>query len=140
MTHAFPSAAALAAADPESLPMPATRRRALIGLAAALDRGDVVLDAGADRELTHRRLLALPGIGPWTADYIAMRALRDPDVFLPTDLGVRHALEQLGQDARPAAATALAERWRPYRAYAMVHLWASLAAPRTSTARRAHAA
>ena len=65
-------------------------------------------------------LLALPGIGPWTASYIAMRALGDPDAFLPTDLGVRHALERLGVPA------ARAERWRPYRAYAVVHLWGAL--------------
>ena len=71
--------------------------------------------------------LALPGIGPWTVAYIAMRALRDPDAFLATDLGVRHALERLGQDGRPAAARTLAERWRPYRAYALQHLWSSLA-------------
>jgi len=56
-----------------------------------------------------------------------MRALRDPDAFLPSDLGVRHALEQLGQDGRPTAAEQLAERWRPYRAYAVQHLWALLA-------------
>ena len=59
-----------------------------------------------------------------------MRALRDPDAFLPSDLGVRHALEQLGQDGRPAAAAKLAERWRPYRAYALQHLWASLSPPK----------
>ena len=59
-----------------------------------------------------------------------MRALRDPDAFLPSDLGVRHALEQLGQDGRPAAASELAERWRPYRAYALQHLWASLSSQR----------
>jgi AraC family transcriptional regulator of adaptative response / DNA-3-methyladenine glycosylase II len=75
-------------------------------------------------------LLALPGIGPWTAEYIAMRALRDPDAFLPSDLGVRHALEQLGHTGEPASATKLAERWRPYRAYAVQHLWASLPAAR----------
>ncbi len=140
VTHVFPSAAALAAADPDSLPMPATRRRALIGLAAALRDGEVVLDAGAEREQTRRRLLALPGIGPWTADYIAMRALRDPDAFLPTDLGVRHALDRHGVDARPANALALAERWRPYRAYAMVHLWASLATTPLPTSVRDQAA
>jgi AraC family transcriptional regulator, regulatory protein of adaptative response / DNA-3-methyladenine glycosylase II len=71
-------------------------------------------------------LLALPGIGPWTADYIAMRALRDPDAFLPSDLGVRHALERLGHRGQVADAKALGERWRPYRAYAVQHLWASL--------------
>jgi AraC family transcriptional regulator of adaptative response / DNA-3-methyladenine glycosylase II len=128
VTHLFPSAQALAEADPERLAMPGARRRALLGLAAALAAGEPSLDAGADRERARGRLLALPGIGPWTADYIAMRALRDPDAFLPSDLGVRHALEQLGQDGRPTAAERLAERWRPYRAYAVQHLWAQLAA------------
>ena len=85
-----------------------------------------MIDGGADRAEARRRLLALPGIGPWTAEYIAMRALRDPDAFVPSDLGVRHALERLGHDGRPAGAVALAERWRPYRAYAVQHLWASL--------------
>ncbi len=127
VTHRFPSADAIAAADPDGLPMPKTRRTAVIGLAAALASEDIVLDAGADREETRQRLLALRGIGPWTADYIAMRALRDPDAFLPSDLGVHHALERLGHDGSPAAALEIAERWRPYRAYALVHLWASLA-------------
>lgn len=72
--------------------------------------------------------------GPWTASYVAMRALRDPDAFLPTDLGVRHALERLGEDGRPVAAQRLAMRWRPYRAYALQHLWASLAAPAAAEA------
>jgi AraC family transcriptional regulator of adaptative response / DNA-3-methyladenine glycosylase II len=129
VTHLFPSADALAAADPATLAMPATRARALLALAAALASGELVLDAGADRDQARSRLLALPGVGPWTVEYVAMRALRDPDAFLPTDLGVRHALERLGQDARPAAAEALAERWRPYRAYALQHLWAQLADP-----------
>jgi AraC family transcriptional regulator of adaptative response / DNA-3-methyladenine glycosylase II len=127
VTHLFPSAAALAAADPAALAMPAARRTAVLGLASALARGDLDLDAGADREETRRRLLSLPGIGPWTADYVAMRGLRDPDAFLATDLGVRHALDRLGQDGRPAGAARIAERWRPYRAYAVQHLWASLA-------------
>jgi AraC family transcriptional regulator of adaptative response / DNA-3-methyladenine glycosylase II len=124
VTHVFPCAEALAEADPDRLAMPNARRRALLGLAAALAQGGLTLDAGADRDEARGRLLALPGIGPWTADYVAMRALRDPDAFLPGDLGVRHALEQLGQDGRPAAAERLAERWRPYRAYAVQHLWA----------------
>ena len=109
--------------------MPASRARALLALAAALADGELVLDAGADRDEARARLLVLPGVGPWTASYVAMRALRDPDAFLPSDLGVRHALERLGHDGRPAAAQALAERWRPYRAYALQHLWAQLAAP-----------
>jgi AraC family transcriptional regulator, regulatory protein of adaptative response / DNA-3-methyladenine glycosylase II len=126
VTHVFPSIDALAAVDPDRLAMPAARRRALLGLARALAGGDLTLDAGSDRGETRMRLLALPGIGPWTTEYIAMRALRDPDAFLPSDLGVRHALEQLGHDGQPAAAERLAERWRPYRAYALQHLWASL--------------
>jgi AraC family transcriptional regulator of adaptative response / DNA-3-methyladenine glycosylase II len=127
VTHLFPSAAALAAADPERLPMPASRRRALLGLAGALASGAVVLDPAGDRAETRERLLALRGIGPWTADYIAMRALRDPDAFLPTDLGVRRALERLGLDGSPKSAARIAEAWRPYRAYALQHLWSVLA-------------
>jgi AraC family transcriptional regulator of adaptative response / DNA-3-methyladenine glycosylase II len=127
VTHLFPSAEALAEADPASLAMPAARRRALLALAAALAGGELALDPGTDRDEARRRLLALPGIGPWTASYVAMRALRDPDAFLAGDLGVRHALERLGHDGRPAAATRLAERWRPYRAYAVQHLWSTLA-------------
>ena len=84
----------------------------------------MVLDGGADREEARRGLVALPGIGPWTAAYVSMRALRDPDAFLPTDLGVRRGLERLGEDGRPASASRLAERWRPYRSSAVVHLWA----------------
>ncbi len=126
VTHLFPQVETLAAADSERLAMPTARRRALLGLARALAGGDLTLDAGADRGEARRRLLDLPGIGPWTTEYIAMRTLRDPDAFLPSDLGVRHALEQLGHDGQPAAAERLAERWRPYRAYAVQHLWASL--------------
>jgi AraC family transcriptional regulator, regulatory protein of adaptative response / DNA-3-methyladenine glycosylase II len=124
ITHAFPSAQALAAADPETLAMPAARKRALLGLAAALASGEVRLDAGADRADARDQLLALPGIGAWTAEYVALRALRDPDAFLAGDLGVRRGLEALGHDGRPAAAQRLAQRWRPYRAYAVMHLWA----------------
>jgi AraC family transcriptional regulator, regulatory protein of adaptative response / DNA-3-methyladenine glycosylase II len=130
VTHTFPGVQALATADPERLAMPRGRRRALLGLAGALAAGDLTLDAGSDRAEARSRLLELPGIGPWTTEYIAMRAMRDPDAFLPSDLGVRHALEQLGQDGRPPAATKLAERWRPYRAYALQHLWASLSPPK----------
>jgi AraC family transcriptional regulator of adaptative response / DNA-3-methyladenine glycosylase II len=126
VTHTFPTAHALAAIDPERLAMPRARRRALLSLAGALANGELALDGGADRADTRRRLLALDGIGPWTSEYIAMRALRDPDAFPAGDLGVRHALQRLGHDARPAAAARLAERWRPYRAYAVAHLWASL--------------
>lgn len=123
LTRLFPTAAALADASDDLLPMPVARRRALRALCTALADGALVLDAGADRDTTRHALLVLPGIGPWTADYIAMRALSDPDAFLPTDLGVRHALAALGATSDP---TALAERWRPWRAYATHHLWNSL--------------
>jgi len=123
----FPTPDALAAADPARLPMPRARAHAIVRLAAAVHAGEVELDPGVDRADAERRLLALPGIGPWTAGYVAMRALRDPDAFLPTDLGVRRALERLGQESSPSAASRVAEAWRPYRAYATQHLWAQLA-------------
>ena len=124
LTHLFPSSATLAQQDPESLPMPRARGRALVGMCATLAAGDIVLDRGADRDDVRAGLLALPGIGPWTADYIALRALGHPDVFLPTDIGIRDALAGLGQD--PSRAAQLAERWRPWRSYAQVHLWNTL--------------
>lgn len=127
LTHLFPDAATLAALDPETLPMPRARGRALVGLSAALASGEVSLDRGPDRDDVRRRLLDLPGIGPWTADYVAMRALAHPDVFLPTDVGVRNALTRLGHD--PVATIAASERWRPWRSYALMHLWNTLMPP-----------
>ena len=123
VTRLFPTPAALREA---TVGMPAARLAALRGLAAALADRTVELHPGVDREDTGRRLLALPGIGPWTASYLALRALRDPDVFLPTDVGVRHALNRLGRPADPASAAALAETWRPWRSYALLQLWHSL--------------
>jgi len=136
LTHVFPEAGTLAAADPAALPMPRSRALALTGLASALASGELVLDPGAERDRAEAVLLALPGIGPWTASYIRMRALSDPDAFLPSDVGVLDALARLG--AVPAgtgpaargraarAAAALAENWRPWRSYAVHHLWAYL--------------
>ena len=121
ITHLFPSAAALRDVDPEDLPMPRARGRALTGLCGALADGHVALDRSADRSDVRSQLLALPGIGPWTVDYIAMRALGDPDVFLPTDIGVKHAL-----GSRHVEAAALSEAWRPWRSYSLMHLWTSL--------------
>jgi AraC family transcriptional regulator, regulatory protein of adaptative response / DNA-3-methyladenine glycosylase II len=111
--------------------MPKARTRALRALAAGLAGGELVLDQGADRDEARARLLAMPGIGPWTVEYVAMRAMRDPDAFPLADLGVRHALERLGHDGAPASAERLADGWRPYRAYALQYLWATLAAART---------
>jgi AraC family transcriptional regulator of adaptative response / DNA-3-methyladenine glycosylase II len=124
LTHLFPSATALAAIDPESLPMPRARAQGLLALCQTIADGDVRLDRGADRDAVRRRLLEIPGIGPWTADYIALRALGHPDVFLPTDIGVRNALRLLGHD--PSDAAGLAEAWRPWRSYAQLHLWQTL--------------
>jgi AraC family transcriptional regulator of adaptative response / DNA-3-methyladenine glycosylase II len=125
VTHLFPAPAALARLDPQMLAMPWGRRRAVLALANALADG-LALDPGGDLQQARAALLAIPGIGEWTADYVAMRAPRDADAFLATDLGVHHALERLGCDARPAAARAIAEAWRPFRAYAVIRLWAIL--------------
>ncbi|CAA9242631.1 MAG: Methylphosphotriester-DNA--protein-cysteine S-methyltransferase (EC / DNA-3-methyladenine glycosylase II [uncultured Acidimicrobiales bacterium] len=126
LTHLFPTPAALAAMDPAELAMPRARARALLGLARALDDGDVALDGGADRAATEAALLALPGIGPWTASYIALRALGDPDALPVGDVGLRNALRRLGHDADAPELSALADGWRPWRAYAVIHLWRSL--------------
>jgi AraC family transcriptional regulator of adaptative response / DNA-3-methyladenine glycosylase II len=116
LTHAFPTSAVLASIDPATLPMPGARARSLVALAAALDDG-LELHPGADRDEVSARLLALPGIGPWTVGYIRMRALHDPDADLSTDLVVRQALAAHGSGDDPA--------WRPWRSYAAHHLWAS---------------
>lgn len=121
----FPRMQTLATVDPAELPMPRSRARTVVALAQALASGELRLDAGVERAEAREQLVALPGIGPWTAEYIAMRALRDPDAFLPTDLGVRRGLEALGEDGSPVATEARAESWRPYRAYALQHLWAA---------------
>jgi AraC family transcriptional regulator of adaptative response / DNA-3-methyladenine glycosylase II len=120
LTHLFPTAEAMASVDPAQLPMPAARARCLAGVGAAVAAGELELDPGADRARTRAHLLSLPGIGPWTADYLAMRALGDPDVFLATDLGIRHALGALGRCADDAPA------WAPWRSYATLHLWSTL--------------
>jgi AraC family transcriptional regulator, regulatory protein of adaptative response / DNA-3-methyladenine glycosylase II len=126
VTHVFPTPVALAHASGQGIAVPTSRQRALTTLVSALASGELVIDAGADRVEARTGLLALPGVGSWTAEYVAMRAMRDPDAFMSGDLGVRQELEALGRDARPAAVEKLAERWRPYRSYAVQHLWASL--------------
>src|ERR1700729_396441 len=104
--------------------MPRSRARTLHALCSALASGEIVLARGGDSERVRAQLLALPGIGPWTADYVLMRALGDTDVVLGTDLGIKRSLERLGVGADPASALALAERWRPFRSFAMQYLWA----------------
>jgi AraC family transcriptional regulator of adaptative response / DNA-3-methyladenine glycosylase II len=118
-----PEALADALAARADVGLPAQRRRALVGLAGAVAAGDLALDAGADPAETTTALVALPGIGPWTAAYVALRALGDPDAFLDGDLGTRRAAERLGLGDTKAALTARAAQWRPWRAYAQMHLW-----------------
>ncbi len=125
LAHLFPATEALAAIDPETLAMPRTRRTTLTTLVTHLADGSLTLGVESDRSDTRARLLALPGFGPWTADVIAMRALGDPDAFLPTDLGIRRAAADLGLPSTPAALTARAAAWRPWRAYAVQYLWAT---------------
>ncbi|MEU2348182.1 AlkA N-terminal domain-containing protein [Modestobacter sp. NPDC049651] len=127
LTHAFPRPDALAGADLSGLGLTGARERTLGALAGALADGTVRLDPGADREEAGRSLLALPGIGPWTAALVALRGLADPDVWLPGDLALRRSLAALGSSDADAAG-----RWRPWRSYAVLHLW-SLAVPSLST-------
>jgi AraC family transcriptional regulator of adaptative response / DNA-3-methyladenine glycosylase II len=126
LTHTFPGAAAIADAPDDVLPMPASRRRALRDACRLVAGGALEIDAGADRDAVRRSLLGVRGIGPWTAEYVAMRALGDPDAFPSSDLGIRHALARHGLSTAPGAVAGLAERWRPWRAYASHHLWNTL--------------
>ncbi len=118
LTHVFPSMERLAATG--VFPMPTARAATLQRVGRLVADGELVLDTGIDRGHAIDQLVAIKGIGPWTAQYVAMRGLGDPDVFLDTDLGVKHAMTAFG------IAVADAERWRPWRTYAMHHLWNSL--------------
>jgi AraC family transcriptional regulator, regulatory protein of adaptative response / DNA-3-methyladenine glycosylase II len=121
LTRHFPTAAALAAADPAGFPFPRTRGEALRSLARLVLDGRLGLDVGGDAA----PLLEIRGVGAWTASYISMRALGDRDAWLPGDIGLRNALQRLGHADHTALAS-LAEGWRPWRSYAVVHLWATL--------------
>ncbi len=126
LTHTFPSIEQLGDIDPSQLAVPASRRRTVTGLIAALADGSVVLNPGCDWDAARSQLLALPGIGPWTAEVIAMRGLGDPDAFPASDLGLRLAAEQLGLPKDHRELTARSRRWRPWRSYATQHLWTTL--------------
>jgi len=132
LTHLFPTPQALAEADLETIGLTSRRAATVRALSQAICLDKLVLDRGADREESVAALLALPGIGPWTAGYIAMRALGDPDVFLSNDLGLCNAMKSLGMAGNPRAMAAHAERWSPWRSYAAMHLWASRPAPERS--------
>ncbi|MEO6085333.1 MAG: AlkA N-terminal domain-containing protein [Umezawaea sp.] len=123
LTHLFPTTEALAELDPESLAMPRSRRVTVTGLVAALP--DLGLSIGGDWERARAELAVLPGIGPWTVETIAMRALGDPDAFVANDLGVKLAAESLGLSVKPVDLVRHSGRWSPWRAYAVQHLWAT---------------
>ncbi len=125
LTTTFPAASRIARLTPAkiaALGMPGSRASTVLGVARAVDRGELELAPNADIERSLERLRGLPGIGEWTAQYIAMRALAWPDAFPHTDLGVMKAL----REKDPKRVLAAAEAWRPWRAYAVMHLWRSL--------------
>ncbi|HYP44142.1 MAG TPA: AlkA N-terminal domain-containing protein [Propionibacteriaceae bacterium] len=115
LSRLFPASASLAAADPTTLPMPAARGRALVEVAEALESQTLVVTPASDAVEARRDLLALRGIGPWTADYVLMRGLHHPDVLLASDLVIKRELERRGSPD--------VSRWAPWRSYATMHLW-----------------
>ncbi|HUR51818.1 MAG TPA: DNA-3-methyladenine glycosylase 2 family protein [Mycobacteriales bacterium] len=123
LTHLFPTPEQLLDVDPASLAMPQSRRDALLRIASALAGGGLDLGPGADRDEARAALSAMKGLGPWTVETVMMRALGDPDAFVPTDLGVA-ALAPLAGLPTGRDLVTRAERWRPWRAYAVQHLWA----------------
>jgi AraC family transcriptional regulator, regulatory protein of adaptative response / DNA-3-methyladenine glycosylase II len=130
VTHLFPPAETLADADLEGVGLTGARTETLRGLAQAVAGGQILLHPGADQQRTEQALTALKGIGPWTASYIAMRALRDPDALPSKDLALLKAFSRLtGSTSTDRDLERYAERWRPWRGYAAVHLWASLTDP-----------
>jgi AraC family transcriptional regulator of adaptative response / DNA-3-methyladenine glycosylase II len=119
----FPAAEVVAELPDSALAMPAGRRTTIRAVAAAVAAGKLDLEPGADRDEAMARLTEIPGIGTWTAGYVAMRAIGDPDTFLPTDLAARRGAAVLGLPDTPAELAAHAERWRPWRSYALIRLW-----------------
>jgi AraC family transcriptional regulator of adaptative response / DNA-3-methyladenine glycosylase II len=119
----FPDAATVAKLPDGAFPMPKTRIATIRALAEAVASDQVVLDGSVDRDETRAALEEIPGIGPWTANYVAMRALGDPDVFLGSDLGVLRAATAAGLPETPTRLIAHAKRWAPWRSYAVVRLW-----------------
>ncbi|WP_285113447.1 AlkA N-terminal domain-containing protein [Leifsonia sp. fls2-241-R2A-40a] len=124
-TRLFPTAAAIAERGREVLRGPARRVDAIIGVATELAEGRLVIDVGESRDDLEQRLLALPGVGPWTAGYIALRVLGSPDVLLTGDLALRQGATRLGLPSEPRALAEYGTRWAPWRSYAGLHLWRS---------------
>jgi AraC family transcriptional regulator of adaptative response / DNA-3-methyladenine glycosylase II len=129
LTHTFPSVEQLAEIDAIHLAVPKARQRTLSSLVGGIADGSVILDAGCDWTRARQQLLNLPGVGPWTAEMIAMRGLGDPDAFPSSDLGLKLAAKQLGLPAQERTLIEHSWRWRPWRSYATQHLWTTLEHP-----------
>ena len=129
LKHLVPTPAALAAAEGEALGqlgIVRQRQAAIVALARAVDGGRIALHASADVDATTTALRQLPGIGDWTAQYIAMRALRWPDAFPAGDVALHKALGVQGQPQPARAALAAAQAWRPWRGYGVIRAWAAM--------------
>lgn len=130
LSHLFPSAARIAKANLTTLGMPGARAMAVTSLARAISDDPAIFSRGASLEDAIVKLRALPGIGEWTAQYIAMRELREPDAFPVADIGLLRAMaDRCGRRPSPSELLSYSERWRPWRAYAALHLWAGVPQP-----------
>jgi AraC family transcriptional regulator of adaptative response / DNA-3-methyladenine glycosylase II len=129
LTHVFPRPEALAEVDLARIGIPGARAETLRALARAVATGGLRLDAAQGLDEAVARLVAIPGIGAWTAHYVAMRALGEPDAFPASDLGLRRALASGGVAPSARELARIAESWRPWRAYAAVALWTTPARP-----------
>jgi 3-methyladenine DNA glycosylase/8-oxoguanine DNA glycosylase len=125
LTHLFPTAPALSTTDLNAIGMPAKRVATLLSLANVVASGEVSFQVQGELVDFVEVLKQIPGIGDWTAQYIAMRALGEPDAFPAADLGIIRALAGDGQRPTPKQVAARAEVWRPWRAYAAIYLWHS---------------
>ena len=123
LTHLFPAATDLAALEPARIPGPRRRADSIRGANRAIASGELVIDAGRRTNELSAELLALPGIGPWTAQYVCMRVLGDPDVLMTGDLVLRQGAATLGLPSDAAALSQHAQRWSPFRSYGGLHLW-----------------
>ena len=123
ITHLFPAPHQVAELPPGAFGMPRVRAQTIRRVAELVAADELDLSGEAPPEETLGKLGDVPGIGPWTLAYVAMRALRDPDAFMVGDLGVRKGFEALGLGSTKKEILERAERWRPWRAYVVMHLW-----------------
>jgi len=130
----FPTATQIANGGEAALVGPRARIDSLLGVARALVSGELTIGFGDDRDELRARLLAMKGIGPWTADYVSMRVLGNPDAFLPGDVAVRTGAGRLGLPSDARALTAEADAFAPWRSYLCLHLWKAASTPAPSSA------